>query len=66
MMLHMFRTTASTAVNLAVRTEAQFFRTKPGLKEEVLRPLSVTLIISHPFQDNKIFYGALVKNTVNT
>lgn len=32
---------------------------------EQLRPLSVTLFIPFPLQDNKFFYGALVKNTVN-
>ena len=52
--------------HLAVRTEAQFFRTKHCFKEEVLRPLSVTLIIPYPLRNNKFLCGALVKNTVNT
>ena len=30
-----------------------------------LRPLSVTLIIPYQIQDNKFFYGVLLKNTVN-
>ena len=29
--------------------------------EAILRPLSVTLIIPHPTQDNKFYCGALVK-----
>lgn len=52
--------------HLTVKTEAQFFRTKHHFKEEILRPLPVTLIIPHPSQDNKFSYGALVKNTVNS
>jgi len=44
--------------HLIARTEAQFFRAKPCFKKEAPRPMSATLIIPHPLQDNKFFYGA--------